>query len=357
MTLRETAEFQTKDLGGALSVDIKLLGNLLGKIILEQHEEESLKLVEYVRHTAKARRNGDADAALTLNHIIENLDLDAKRVLIKAFGSYFQLINIAEDQQRIRVLRSREAEGNLDETIPDAIQTLKSAGLSADEVRELLTRINIRLVLTAHPSESKRKAVLMKLQQIADMMTTADRQVLLPREQKALEEALSEEIEELWQTRPTRAIRATVADEVDFGVYFIVSVIMDVVVDAYIDLQAALENHYPGEDWSALPALLNFASWIGGDRDGNPNVTADVTLETLKTHRETARKVYLDELEFLREDMTQSIDEITVSQALLDSLEDRYGVTTEHPGDLYRLKMKIIRAKLADDQYASSRTV
>ncbi|MBL8120969.1 MAG: phosphoenolpyruvate carboxylase, partial [Anaerolineae bacterium] len=195
-----------------------------------------------------------------LQRLINGLNLDSARVLTKAFSNYFQLINIAEDAQRTRTLRQREAAGHSDESMDAAVSRLREAGVDAAEMRRLLRELGIRLVLTAHPSEAKRKEVLIKLRHIAQMMSVRDRQNLLPREAQVLEAHILEEIEELWQTRPTRVSRATVSDEVDFGLYFITSVIMDVVVDVYDDLHTALEKHYPDADWSELPPFLRFAS-------------------------------------------------------------------------------------------------
>ena len=147
----------TMELSSALSADIRLLGNLLGQIIRQQHGDDAFELVEKVRRNAKARRKGDEKATDSLASTISGLDLEHKQILIKAFGNYFQLINIAEDEQRIRVLRQREAAGQLDETIAGAVDDLVAAGLSAADLHALTERISIRLVLTAHPSEAKRK--------------------------------------------------------------------------------------------------------------------------------------------------------------------------------------------------------
>ena len=150
----------TREVTSPLSADIHLLGDLLGQVIREQHGDKAFELVEQVRAVAKTRRGGDEAATTELTAIINGLDLDSKRILIKAFGNYFQLINIAEDLQRIRVLRQREIDGKVDESVGAAIQTLREAGVSAEDVRKLLNRVSIRLVLTAHPSEAKRKEVL-----------------------------------------------------------------------------------------------------------------------------------------------------------------------------------------------------
>lgn len=343
----------TQESSSPLSADIKRLGGLLGTVIREQHGDTAFEVVERVRASAKARRAGEPDALADLTATINALDLEQKRVLIKAFGNYFQLINIAEDQQRIRVLRQREAEGELSESIDHAIRDLHNSGVTAGQMRDLLDRLCVRLVMTAHPTEAKRKEVLVKLRHIAQMIALNDRQSLLPREERALEVAICEQIEELWQTRPTRASRATVADEVDFGLYFITSVIMDTLIDLYADLRTSLETHYPGEDWSRLPNLLSYASWIGGDRDGNPNVTPDVTLHTLRTHRDAARRVYLDEIAFLREHLTEFTDEIGVSETLRDSLPAGYEPT--YPGEIYRDRLDAIWHKLDADGYRTGR--
>lgn len=338
-----------------LSADIRLLGNLLGSIIRQQHGEDAFQLVERVRADAKARRKDDAQSAADLENLIAGLNLDQKRILIKAFSNYFQLINIAEDQQRIRVLRQREMVNRLDESIHAAVQELHHSKLTADEVRRVLNSVAVRLVLTAHPSEAKRKEVLVKLRDIAGLMLQRDQQDLLPREIRTLEETLMRRVEELWQTRPTRASRATVADEVDFGMYFITSVVMDVVVDIYDDLQMALAAHYPDEDWSNLPPVLRYASWIGGDRDGNPNVTPEETLKTLKTLHDAARQVYIGEVAYLRDRLTQSVDEVGVSSELLDTLQRDLTpgtfVEMRYHGELYRQKMDAIHKKLLDDAY------
>src|SRR5688572_6678398 len=148
---------------GQLGADIRLLGNLLGEIIREQHGDAALELVERVRLQARGRREHGADDAqtLALAATIAALTVHEHRVLIKAFSNYFQLINIAEDQQRVRVLRQREAKGTLDESIDSAIRQLRDAGLTAHQIRGLLNRLKVRLVITAHPSEAKRKEVLL----------------------------------------------------------------------------------------------------------------------------------------------------------------------------------------------------
>ncbi len=354
--LGQTPEDNTDD----LRADVKLLGNLLGDTIREQHGQAALDLVETIRTVAKNRRQtGSQDTATTeLAQIIAGLSFEEKNILIKAFSNFFQLINIAEDQQRVRVLRRREMRGVLKESIEDAIGKLHQRGLSAREVQHLLDHLRVRFVLTAHPSEAKRNEILLKLREITGIISQRDRQNLVPREERLLSTKLVAEIEELWQTRATRTTHKSVADEVDFGLYFITSVIMDVAIEIYEDLVYSLNKHYPDANWQSPPAVLRYGSWIGGDRDGNPNVSADVTLETLATLRKAALNAYLGEVAFLRDHLTLSLDEIGISEALQDAVRSSSSSTTagRYPvGEVYRQFMNIIYERLATDSYKDSR--
>ncbi len=290
-------------------------------------------------------------AAADLEAIIAGQPPEALRVLVKAFSHFFQLTNIAEDLQRVRVLREREAAGGLQEAIPVAVQALRAAGLDAAGMRALLDRLCVRFVLTAHPSEAKRKEVLIKLRHISEGLAGRDRAPLLAREQAALEAALARGIEELWQTRLTRAAAPTVLDEVDYGLYFFTAVVMDMAVEIMDDLRAALAAAYPGAEWNDLPPVLRFASWIGGDRDGNPNVTPEVTLQTLEVLRGAARHAYLGDIHALQERLTQSADEAPVSTFLRFSIAPDRALAARFPEEFYRQKLVQIADRLAADGY------
>jgi len=336
---------------GTLSADIRYLGGILGTIIREQHGEDAYQLVEKVRAVAKARRSGDPTATAELIRIIDALDLNEKRILIKAFSNYFQLINIAEDLERIRTLRYREAHGELSESIQTAVHLLKSEGYDAESMQALLRRIAIRLVLTAHPSEAKRQEVLIKLADIAEFMAMRERMDLLPRELAEMHNDIVRRVEQLWQTRPTRATRATVEDEVRFGLFFITRVIMNAAVDLYTEIRGTLKEALPDGDWTLLPPVLRFASWIGGDRDGNPNVTPQVTLDTLAMLRRSALGVYLQEVRYLAARLTQSEDECPVSEALRVRVEVVSGGDVIHNGEYYRQHLQNIARRLENDSY------
>lgn len=354
MSDQTAVSLQTDELFSALSNDVRSLGAMLGTIIYEQHGSEAFDLVEQVRTTAKARRNGDADATSHLISIINNADLEHKRTLIKAFSNYLQLINILEDLQRIRVLRQRERKGIVSESLEAAINDLSQTGTSAADVRALLEKVCVRLVLTAHPSEAKRQEVLVKLRDVADMMAILERQDLLDREREHIQADIARRIEQLWQTRPTRSNRATVNDEVEFGLYFLTSVIMDTVADLHLELQDTLSRYYPDEDWSNLPPVLQFASWIGGDRDGNPNVTPEITLITLTRLRQACMRAYEQDVHYLQTRLTQSEDEAPVSDELRSRVQNDSrgaGMAERYPHEIYRQMLQIVVEKLQENAY------
>lgn len=348
MTTEKTIDEQI----APLRADIRRLGNLLGAIIKEQEGEAIFNLVEQVRADAKARRVGDTEAAERLKATIRATNIHQKRMLIKAFGNYLQLINIAEDQHRIRTIRERELAGRLGESIESAVAELKTQGVSGAEVREMIEKIRVRLVLTAHPSEAKRQEVLIKIRDIATMMNLQESTTLLPREQRRVMDDVLRRIEQLWQIQPTRTTRATVAEEVDAGVYFITQVIMNSLIEIYDTLKFVLSYHYPDMDWSDLPPLLSFASWMGGDRDGNPNVTPEVTLKTLETMRRAARQVYLADIAYLRDRLTQSQQEVTIAPDLTEKWYNE-NQTTRYPDEFYRTVMDGIYYRLEADLYKS----
>jgi phosphoenolpyruvate carboxylase len=336
-----------------LSEDIRLLGGMLGQIIREQQGDEIFDLVEEVRGLTKARRNGDAvNATAQMRERIQNTDLHQKRMLIKAYSNYLQLINIAEDMHRIRTLRRREIERGVSESIADAIKTFKAQGIPAQDIRDALEKIRTRLVLTAHPSEAKRKEVLIKLRDIADMLSALEHKTnLLPRESARMTDDILRRIEQLWLTRTTRAVRATVDDEVDYGLYFLTNVIMSVVVEVYDALTHALNTHYPQDDWRNIPPILTFGAWMGGDRDGNPNVTPEVTLRTLKSLRDAARMVYLADIAYVRDRLTQHDDEVDFSDELRAEWPGVVNHQHTYPGEVYREVMEAIYRRVADDAY------
>ena len=285
-----------------LSSTIHLLGELLGEVISEQESPALFVTEERIRALAKARRAGAAREALGIGAAlqlpsqraaeqlaaeVQAIDTDMARGVASAFALYFDLVNLAEETNRVRSLRQRERERHpapIGESVADAIAHLKARGVTADPLAALLRDLHIELVLTAHPTEAKRRTILSKVERITRsvhaLMNDSD---LLPRERAAHLAILRAEITALWLTDRARTARPAVTDEVRTILYFVESVFWEALPRLSADLEAALAEHYPG--LSAPPGWLTLASWVGGDRDGNPNVTAPVTAETLRLHR------------------------------------------------------------------------
>jgi phosphoenolpyruvate carboxylase len=269
-----------------LSATIHLLGEALGEVLRTQESLALFETEERIRALAKARRLDDKRAGDRLAAEIAALPDDAVRATASAFAVYFDLVNLAEEVHRIRALRERERRlhpAPIAESIGAAVAILAARGTGPERMAELLRALRVELVLTAHPTEAKRRTVLSKLERIAEALRRLDDPDLLPREREALASSLHAEIVELWLTDRARTARPAVTDEVRTGLYFVDAVFWEALPRVLDELDGALREHYPG--LAAPSGWLTLASWIGGDRDGNPAVTTAVTAETLRLHR------------------------------------------------------------------------
>ncbi len=293
-----------------LSEDIHFLGDLLGSIIRQLAGEHACELKEEVLAAAKAlRAQPSVDAARELCDRLDQLEVPELRMLIRTFSIYFDLVNLAEQQARVRANRLRTlrlAPQPLEESPEAALRLLREKGCSAEQVAELLSRASIGCVFTAHPSEARRRTVLEKLTSISAQLDRLEYTHLLPSEREESVAAIAEELETMWLTSSIRADRPSVLDEVRQGLELIENSLLEVVPRVYRQLEAALTRAYPelqpspppsGEAVSPVsyrvPTLLRFGSWIGGDRDGNPFVTHDVTAEAVRTQQEVLLRHYL----------------------------------------------------------------
>lgn len=294
-------------LSESLSEDLKHLDGLLGKVLHSQMGEETVDL-------ARRLMRGESIEELPELH-----DPAALRQIARAFTVLFQLANTAEQKEIVRVNRSR---AHRRESIMEAVGQLKARGCTPDKIRDLLSRIEIAPTLTAHPTEAKRAAVLNKLQSIAVLLAESQAPppltAHLDAESVPLEE-LERVLTELWQTDEMRAHRLTVAEEVNNALYFFDKTICEVVPWLHEDLEKALAFHYPGERFE-VPTFLTYRSWVGGDRDGNPNVTPEITWRTVLEHRATALESHLGHAEALRRELTQSTKLIPISPEFEKSL-------------------------------------
>jgi phosphoenolpyruvate carboxylase len=348
-----------------LSEQVHLLGDRLGETIVEQEGRALFDLVEEVRALAKAHRAGDAAAGECLLRRIEALPLAESRGVVKAFATYFQLVNLAEEQERVRVLRLREREaeaasGPVGETIASAVRELRDAGRSPDEVQALLDRLLVMPVFTAHPTEAKRRTVLTKLARIADVLRALDLGSPTAEEERAAHEELREDLVSLWQTEETRAYKPDVMDEVRNGLYWFETTLYDLAPEVVASLERAIREHYPG--CRVPPAFLRFGSWIGGDRDGNPLVTVEVTEQALRAHHELALRLLRRGIERLHGHLSTT-ERRGVEPGLLESLEadaaafpdEAARAESRYVRQPYRQKLRYVYRKLGAMLEASVR--
>lgn len=276
--------------------EIDDLGRMFGATITQFAGDAGLDLVEQVRGLARSMREGSDQASESLKSLLAELSEEQLKVVIRSFSIFLELANLAEDRQRIRTLQQREEASFPEprkESIRDAIAAFKSRGLTASEVQTLVNKVAIELVLTAHPTEAKRRSVRRILRRIHKVLAERDAEQGRVRHQARINRELQSEMEMLWQTDFIRPRRPTVLDEVARGLAFLP--VLWVEAPALIDeLRQALADNFPGVKLQHDPPLIRYGSWMGGDRDGNPFVTPDITRQTLERLRKTAVDLHLE---------------------------------------------------------------
>jgi phosphoenolpyruvate carboxylase len=339
-----------------ISQTIHMLGDLLGQVISELESPEIFDTEERIRANAKARRAGDSEAARRLEQEVAALDLDDGRAVATAFTTYFDLVNLAEEMHRASLLLQNEEDTYpvpLKGSISEAIATLKSQGLTREQMSGLLKDLSIELVLTAHPTEARRRTILSKIKRIHDLVEKINQDAHPKRERETILAALSAEISNIWLTERERAVKPAVTDEVRTGLYFVDSVFWDTIPVLYDNLDQALEKNYPGLQLER--PWLGLASWIGGDRDGNPLVTSEVTAETLRLHRGLAVEKHREMLQELARHMSISAQRIPPPDVLTDWIERRRPfparvayIEERYIVEPYRLALSLLAADLAE---------
>jgi phosphoenolpyruvate carboxylase len=283
--------------------DIRLLGRILGDVIREQEGHEAFELIERVRQLSVAYRlKKDASAGRVLDRLLKNLSGDQTVSVIRAFSYFSHLANIAEDRHHVRRREHHEREGHLQEgSLAMAFDRLFNAGLRAGEVAGALAQAHISPVLTAHPTEVQRKSILDAERAIAELVGERDRRTGA-REREDNEALLRARVMQLWQTRMLRPVKLTVADEIENALSYYPATFLREIPRLYRDIERTLHGH-------AVASFLRMGHWIGGDRDGNPNVGAHTLELALKRQAEVALRHYLTEVHVLG-------SELSISQTL-----------------------------------------
>ncbi|NIF67925.1 phosphoenolpyruvate carboxylase, partial [Burkholderia sp. Cy-647] len=295
---------EDKDL--PLFEDIRYLGRLLGDVVREQEGDAVFQVVETIRqHAVKFRREDDREAAQTLDRMLRKLTPEQTVSVVRAFSYFSHLANIAEDRHHNRRRRIHALAGSTPQagTVGFALQTLKDAGdASAEVIRRFFEEALIVPVLTAHPTEVQRKSILDAQHDIARLLAERDQQ-LTTRERSHNESLLRARVTSLWQTRMLRDARLTVGDEIDNALSYYRATFLDELPALYADIEEALAEH--GLD-ARVPAFFQMGSWIGGDRDGNPNVTAATLEEAIHRQGTVILEHYLEQVHKLGAELSVS---------------------------------------------------
>ncbi|WP_442482005.1 phosphoenolpyruvate carboxylase [Aeoliella sp. SH292] len=336
--------------------EVDQLGRLFGEVIKHHAGQQGFDLVEEVRTMARKLSDGDDSIAEALRKRLAELSTSELSVIIRSFTIFLELANLAEDRQRIRVIRQRDHDAYPEprsESIGAAFASLHEAGLSTDEIKKLLARVKVELVFTAHPTEAKRRSVRRILIRIRQLLKAGDDPDQVPRERDKNHALIRGELHKLWQTDFVRPWRPTVLQEVERGLAIMPGLWSEapVLLD---DVENALARYYPKVPAPQTP-IVSFGSWIGGDRDGNPFVTPTVTAQTLTLLRQHAVQEHRGKARQLGRSLSMS-DRLSERpaklEAAIEAASKRWPSLAKQLADLppletYRRWMHVVRWRLS----------
>jgi phosphoenolpyruvate carboxylase len=349
-TQTQTPTRRARDNERPLVEDIRLLGRILGDVIRDQEGVAAYELVERVRKLSVAfRRDADPDADQALKKLLKSLSGEQTVSVIRAFTYFSHLANLAEDRHHIRRRAIHERAGETQEgSIEVALARLRWAGIAPRTISQTLAQAHLSPVLTAHPTEVQRKSILDAERDIASLLVARDevkahalpKDALAPRELAANEVQIRARVMQLWQTRLLRFTKLTVADEIENALSYYESTFLREIPKIYADLERELGQH-------PVASFLRMGQWIGGDRDGNPNVTAQTLEYALRRQSEVALRHYLTEVHFLGGELSLSAMLVDVTPEM-QALAERSPDTNEHRQDEpYRRALTGIYSRLA----------
>ena len=334
--------------------DIRMLGRILGDVIREQEGSEIYELIENIRKLSVSfRRDADHEADKALKKLLKHLPGDHAVMVIRGFTYFSHLANLAEDRHHIRRRAIHERIGDTQEgSIEVALQRLRWAGITPKVISQTLAHSFVSPVLTAHPTEVQRQSILSAERDIANLLTERDeikahaaavnasKDALTPKELAANEQRLRARVMQLWQTRLLRFSKLTVADEIENSLSYYESTFLREIPKIYASLEESLGNH-------PVAPFLRMGQWIGGDRDGNPNVNAQTLSHALKRQAEVALRHYLTEVHYLGSELSLSAMLVNFPPAM-QALAERSPDTNAHRVDEpYRRALTGMYARLA----------
>ncbi len=318
----------------ALRRDVRSLGALLGRVLVEQAGQGLFDAVEELRqlmiqHRGQGRRRNAAELMARAQAMISEMDLARAYQVTKAFAIYFELANLAETNHRKRRRRARQLDqqrATLPGSFHGTLLRMKKAGISADAAGAALGQVLVTPVFTAHPTEVARQTVLLKRRRIAEQLERLDRLPLTVSEALRCEQIMHAEIASLWQTDEVRQAKPSVDDEIRMGLRYFRLSLFETLPRIYTEVAESLHDVYGVEmDAEALPNLLSFGSWIGGDRDGNPLVKPECVKDALELARTVILREYIREVEFLSDRLSSSLRQVGASAEIASRLAQYKG--------------------------------
>ena len=352
---RQDITFEEKD--QSLRDDVRTLGAMVGDLIQEQNGPELFELVENARLRAIRRREGNEKPGEELAALVGALDPETASQIIRAFSTYFQMVNTAEKVHRIRRRRDylRDVRVYQPGGLEDSLIKLKASGKTIDDVQDLLNSMSIEPVFTAHPTESTRRTMLRKEQNIVKHLVDLLNPTMTPQETTAALQNIRLLATTGWQTAEHSTEQMTVADELEHVLFFITDVLYRAMPPFYEDIRSALDRIYGDEAKQLeIPNIVNFGSWVGGDMDGNPNVNAKTIRATLARQRSLILDLYFNECASISAKLSQSEDCASFGQGMLDKIEEYRGifpnayhaVPARHREMPYRVFLRLVQARL-----------
>ncbi len=329
--------------------DVRELGSLLGEVLADQRSDDALETVETLRTTAIDYRRGDGQSREPLVAALDDADPDRALTVARAFTTYFELINLAEERERVRALREQAQAGVPDDGLEELADAL--ATVDDETAEQVLDDVLVEPTFTAHPTEARRKTVKAKLRSVADDLETLDERLVTDKEESQLERDLRAEVESLWQTPQVRERQPEPFDEALNVQWYLENVLFDVVGELYDELETALDERVGDVTPSKL---LEFRSWAGSDRDGNPYVTPEVTTKTLERQRSVVLDLYREEIAELSGVLSHDGERIDLGDTVRESLDaDRERLpkvaseaADRYANEPYRQKLMLMRERL-----------
>ena len=337
------------DKDSPLRDDIRLLGRLLGDTLRQQEGQALYELVEQVRRTAiQFARHNHPEARAGMAALLDPLPQAQAQVVVRAFSYFLQLANIAEDEHHLRRRRAHDLadapprEGSL----AHALGRLAADGVSAEALADVLGHALVAPVLTAHPTEVQRQSLIHNHRLIARLLDERERQRLTPEEAADNDTCLTDAVLRMWQTRMLRPVRLNVIDEVRNGISYFEETFFTELPRLYLQAERQLRQHFPGQPWQ-LPPLMRVGSWIGGDRDGNPFVTAETLRQAMRLQSSMALARYQAEAHALGSELALSELLVRPTPALLALAERAADPSPQRADEPYRRALIGIYARLA----------